>query len=197
MLQYNIMSYLICLFCKTYSCFSAVLCSSAISFKLEALLPPFLEEIIPSLLILCPFQILAESFPCPLLASFLLTEYVFGLLIKISSLWTKSFVEPGLFPLYSSLTLHESRSLCLCAGSVLVLSFCLASTTLLLSLSSGASHKLWSGCLPLPFFIQVWYILVQKVPKFGTFCTKTVYVVWYGVTVFWTYYAFGWSWTSE
>lgn len=77
-------------------------CSSAISFRLGALLPPFLHEIIPSLRMQWIFQILALSFPCPLLVSFLLTEYFLGLLIKISSLWTKIFVDPWLFPLCSS-----------------------------------------------------------------------------------------------
>lgn len=178
------MSYLIFLFCKTYSCFSPVLCSSAISFSLEALLPPFLHEMIPSLMTHWHFQTLPVSFPCSLLASFLLTEYVLGLLIKISSLWTEIFVEPGLFPFCSSLTLHEGRNLGLCAGSVLVLSFCLSSATHCHHFLVELPISFGSGCLP--FFIQVWYI-----------CTSTVYVVQHGLTAVWTCCAFSWTLTSE
>lgn len=86
------------------------------------------------------------------------------------------------FPLCSSLTLHESRNLGLYAGSLLVLSFCLSSTThchnFLVELLMSFDYR----CLALPFFIQVWHI-----------CTKTVYVVWHGLTVLWTCCAFGWS----
>lgn len=116
---------------------------------------------IPSLMMHWLFHILDMSFPCSLLASFLLTEYFPVLLIKISSLWTKIFVEPGLFLLCSS---HESRNLGLWAGSLLsVLPFFLHS---LPSFCCEASHKFDSGWCHCPFSykfgafaptLSIWY----------------------------------------
>lgn len=60
------MSYLIFLFCKTSSCFSPALCAFAISFRLEALLPPFPQKMLPSVRVRWVFTPSRAS-PSPLL----------------------------------------------------------------------------------------------------------------------------------